>query len=53
MGMDTSKKEKIHYGIGTSETVQYFKGTVNGTLWHNHLINIVYHNINAWFQYHA
>ena len=33
LGMDTSKNERVGYGIGTNETIQYFNSTVNGTLY--------------------
>ena len=41
LGMDTSKNETVWHGIVTNEMVQYFKGTVKGTLLHCYLINFV------------
>ena len=40
VGMDT-KNETVWYGIGTNETIQYFNGTINGTLFHHYLMNFV------------
>ena len=40
--MDTSENETARYGpYGIIETVQYFKGTVNGTSLHYYLINFL------------
>ena len=41
IGMDTSKKEMVWYGIGTNETVWYFNGTANSTSLHYYYINFV------------
>ena len=39
--MYISKNEMLWYSIGNNEKVQYFEGTVNGTLLHYYLINFV------------
>ena len=37
----------VWYGIGSNETVQDFKGTINGTLLHNYLIDFVWNSQGA------
>ena len=38
LGMDTFTIDTVRYGIGISEEVQYFNGTVNGTLLHYYFV---------------